>query len=1096
VLRVERRIATVVFVDLVGFTSLAERLDPEDVARIQGAFLALARETISRHRGRLDNFMGDAVMAVFGVPRAADDDAERAVRAGLALARSVEELGVYLSLGRLEARAGVNTGEVLASEATEGGRALVSGDAVNTAHRLQGRAPPGGVLVGRDTALAVADAIELEPEGPLALKGKAQALPAWRVVGPRPERSREAALGRLRAPMIGREAEMALLGSALDRLRAGGPAERWLISAPPGVGKSRLVDEFATRASGDVWRARARPQGVGAYEPVGELMLDALTAAGLRPVGRGEQDRRDAVALLRARLGRAGTGEARAAVVAEHAAGVCWPAIEGGASAVPWLSAERDALFEAWLDAMDVLGDGAPVVWIVEDVHWAGGDLLAFLDRAVRRPGGRWLVLMPTRPALLEREPAWSAEDDEREGRVLHLPQLTPGDARALITALAGEGLPDDVAEQITHHSDGNPLFVEEVLRSWVAVELLVPAGEGWRLRVPPAAIEVPRTIQAVYAAQIDDLPVSARDVARRGAVAGRRFPVGALPALGVADWEQGVASLVRRALLGPSRWDARLGDTHAYRHALLRDAAYAGLPRAERARLHVALARWVERVAGDRPGFLAEPIARAYAAAHDEAPALATDIAEGLPRASVGRLAAEWYDRAADAALQMAAPEAARALLADALRLTPADAALDRARRLLLMAEVVASAADMEEGMRLAGDALSEARRRFAETAHDPPARAQARSIVAATAASLGLMHARQIRIDEGARLVDGVLEQIGERMDRETSQLLVARALLASATTNEPAAGDVERAVAIARDLDDPDLELRLLESFAMLRAPDPVWLASVDLGRVEGLAQAAGRWPSALAAAECRALLALVSAQLDGARRSATRLLHSAEARGAREEMAWANYLLCEVELVAGQWDRGLEVGVRALDLAEAGGYLRPLVRIQVPLVPVALQRGRRDVLERVYRFFAARQTGVTGSPFGRVSWLAVGRWCERAGLPPLWEVHVERQMACWDLPYRHPSVLMALEELLDAWIEIGEIEAAERGLATFAARNRTWWSSPLSLGVEHRMRARLLRAADGSEREIASAERRAGACFRDVGTPWWDRTARRG
>ncbi len=280
--QLERRIVTVLFADLVGFTTLSEQFDAEDVAHIQDSYFAAVRETIARYGGRLEKFIGDAAMAVFGVPRSRDDDAERAVRAGLALVGGVQQIGARLGLDEdaLRLRVGINTGEVvLAASGSNEGR--VTGDIVNTSARLQSAALPDGVLVGEATALAIADIAELGSPAALELKGKAEPTRAFPVLGFRSDRSREAAMGGLRAAMLGREHEMADLHTALERTVAGG-VERWLIIAPPGVGKSRLLQEVAAHiASVDAcvaWRSRTRPDAVSPFEAVATLLADAGAA--------------------------------------------------------------------------------------------------------------------------------------------------------------------------------------------------------------------------------------------------------------------------------------------------------------------------------------------------------------------------------------------------------------------------------------------------------------------------------------------------------------------------------------------------------------------------------------------------------------------------------------------------------------------------------------------------------------------------------------------------------------------------------------------------------------------------------------------------
>ena len=374
---------SVLFADLVGFTSLSEELDAEDVTLVQDAYFEAVRETVARHGGQLEKFVGDAAMAVFGAPRVRDDDAERAVRAGLALVAAVQRVGAGLGLasGALRLRVGVASGETVYGEASAE-RGPVTGDVVNVAARLQAAGEPETVTIGEATALAVADAIELERLAPLDLKGKSEPVPAWRATGVHAERSRERALGRLRAPTLGRDEEVAHLRSLV------GSTARVTVVAPPGVGKTRLLDELADAAAGAaVLRARLRPDVLSPFEPVAQL------AGGTRTPG-------ELGALVRA----AGAGEARAAVVGELLGAV-------GAAAEAHPAAEREQLFSAWLEGLDAIAGERPAVWLVEDVHWASPDLLAFLELAGGSPrdAGR-LVVASARPILLDERPEWVEE--------------------------------------------------------------------------------------------------------------------------------------------------------------------------------------------------------------------------------------------------------------------------------------------------------------------------------------------------------------------------------------------------------------------------------------------------------------------------------------------------------------------------------------------------------------------------------------------------------------------------------------------------------------------------------------------------------------
>ncbi|HEU4672619.1 MAG TPA: adenylate/guanylate cyclase domain-containing protein, partial [Candidatus Limnocylindrales bacterium] len=766
---VERRIVSVLFADLVGFTPLSERLDAEDVATIQDAYFALVRETVGRYGGQLEKFIGDAAMAVFGVPRARDDDAERAVRAGLALVAAVEQLGARLGLeqGTLRLRVGINTGEVVhAVDGPDAGR--VTGDTVNTAARLQAATAAGTVLVGEETALAVAEAIDIEAVPPLELKGKSAAVRAFVATAVRPQRSRELAMGSLRAPTIGREREVErLVGRIAAIARAREPiTERWLVVAPPGVGKTRLVEEVVRWAELEqpapvVRRIRLRPETSAPYAPLTPLAVAVLADAGLEPAA-------PAVAPLAELLAAGGIEPLRARIVARELldlAGVS--GLEEDRAGRP----DRDQRFGAWLEALDVLGD-RPELWVVEDLHWAAPDLVAFLERATATasPRGGRLILATARPSFLESAPAWAGEpehgapSERTAGGVIELATLDPTDAAGLVRALVGVALPEALVEAIAARSDGNCLFIEELLRTWVGTGALVEVGpdEGrWRLAVPAEQIPLPATVQAIYAAQLDDLPAGARQAARRGAVAGRRFPVRALETLGVGEPAQAVEELRRRALVAGPLPDRVSGDTFAYRHALLRDAGYASLARAERADLHVRLARWLEAAAGAEVDEVAASVGVHLAAGLASAPGLGAEVVPGVTRAALAAEAAGWLERAGDAAVADGAIATAAASYRRAAGLTDGEAPADDARRLTKLGRALAPTGGVEEAEEAFARAIDSARR-----ARDAGDRAWRERFAEAVEALAALLFER-IRFVEAWRLGEDALAEMGDGDD-----------------------------------------------------------------------------------------------------------------------------------------------------------------------------------------------------------------------------------------------------------------------------------------------------------------------------------------
>jgi class 3 adenylate cyclase len=797
-----RRVLSILFADLVGFTELSERLDPEDVAAIQQEYFTRAHEAITRHRGNVEKYIGDAVVGSFGLPYAHDDDAEQAVRAGLAIVEALEQVTESLRLpaGALQVRVGVNTGEVIttplsgdAATGTATGTATgeadatgyrITGDAVNVAARLQAQARPGTVLVGPETALAVEPSMVIESAGSLALKGKRAPIPVWHVVEPRSVPSREWALRALQSPTVGREDELRLLEQSWS-LAANQP-QTWLVTAPPGVGKTRLVTEFGARVgwSGSrVWTATVTAGSGSGYDAVAQLLRSALGPLADAP---------DAHDVLVARLARHGYDGPRARLGAEHALAL----VEGRR-----LEAEPAALHSSWVAVLDICGDalaapddapdpsaGAPPVWVIEDLHHAGEDLLAWLREALTRPYRRdRMVVLTTRPSVAGREVAAMPGVCE-----LQLTGLGDTEVVNLLDALLGSAvLPGATSAGIAEASGGNPLFVEELLRSWTHTGVLQPhPGGGWRFSGTDVSGALPTTVQSVYLGQVDGLPDMPRQVLHSGSIPGRTFPARALPDLDVPGPDPALRMLTDWGLLvGPHAH--RVDDTsYTYRHGLLREVAYATLPRLERARLHLRFARWVQSLGSVHAAD--EVIGTHLESAYVNAPALVRTIDDETTKEAVAEEAARRLESAAGEHLA-SAPQRAAQLLERALALTPTMAPQALSRRLSL-GEALRRSGRLEEAMStfaVAGDAARAAAR------PDDQAFAALRYEDALFASRLP----RSRWGDAGQRLLTGALAANRDDVDSRVRLLAALGRARAYAGELEAGATALTDAVALAR-------------------------------------------------------------------------------------------------------------------------------------------------------------------------------------------------------------------------------------------------------------------------------------------------------
>jgi class 3 adenylate cyclase/tetratricopeptide (TPR) repeat protein len=586
--REERKVVSILFADLVGFTSQAEQLDPEDVRATLSPYYIQLREELERHGGTVEKFIGDAVVAVFGAPVAHEDDPERAVRAAFAIRAAIVEDG------RLQVRIAVTTGEALVTldARTSEGEGMVAGDVVNTAARLQNAAPVNGILVDESTQRATHRAIDYGAADPVMAKGKSEAVRVWEA---REARSRFGVdVGQEGAPLIGRQRELDFLTDALTRAREERSPQLVTLVGVPGIGKSRLVYELSRAVDAQpeliTWRqGRSLPYGDGVtYWALAEM---AKAQAGIFETDTPEEAERK-------------LGEAVSALVAEDSkrvlenlrplVGIVAEGEVGGDK-----RAER---FAAWRQFFEALAEQRPAVLVFEDLHWADDDLLDFVDHLVDwGTGVALLVVCVTRPELLERRPGWGG--GKPNALTLSISPLSDEDtARLLANLLDRAVIPAELQVTLLARAGGNPLYAEQFAR------LVAETPQG-------AELALPENVQGIIAARLDGLSPDEKQLLQDAAVVGKVFWLGAVSAVGgreLREAEEALHTLVRKEFVRRERRSSVGADEeYAFRHVLVRDVAYGQIPRAARAERHERAAEWMEQLG--RPEDHAEMLAHHF---------------------------------------------------------------------------------------------------------------------------------------------------------------------------------------------------------------------------------------------------------------------------------------------------------------------------------------------------------------------------------------------------------------------------------------------------------------------------------------------------
>jgi class 3 adenylate cyclase len=925
----ERKIVSVLFCDLVGFTAASEDQDPEDVrARIR-PYHARLRQEIERYGATVEKFVGDAVMAVCGAPVAHEDDAERAVRAGLRILQAIAELNEAEPGLDLQVRVGINTGEAVVAVGArpEHGEGIVTGDVVNTAARIQSAAPVNGVAVGEQTYRTTSHIFEYEPLPPVSVKGKAEPLQLWRAKSVRDRYGTDFARQHA-TPFVGRELEKPLLIGTLERATQQRSVQLVTVVGEPGVGKSRLVGELFAYVDAKPalmrWRqGRCLPYGEGiTFWALGEIVKaeagilesDSAEIAVTKLNGAVSPEEPERQWLLQRLL-----------------------PLVGAEAASP---AERQELFTAWRRYLEGLAAARPSVLVFEDLHWADEALLAFLEHLAEwSQGVPLLVLCTARPELYERRPGWGA--GLRNAHTINLSPLSDRETAELVSHLISTTvLSRELEQAVLERAGGNPLYAEEFVR------LLADRG------LDGGETVLPESVQALIAARLDTLSPERKSLLQDAAVLGKVFWAGAVAEIGareLAEVELALHELALKELVRPARTSSMESESeYSFWHLLVRDVAYSQIPRAERARRHRAAAAWIERKGGERVEDLAEVLAYHYLQALELAEAVGdAEHAEEL-RLPTRRFLALAGERALG--LDTAQAEAR---LARALELMPAS---DPARGELRVrwAEAAFQGGRLREAAKALDDALTFLR------AHGPSEPA---------AAALQLRSRVALRLGDSRHV--GLAAEAVELLEAETSgpALIAACAQLANAQVLAGAYAEgmaaADRAATLADQLGEPEPARALgYHGYARASLGDAEGLAEMEAALAQLVARGAGR-----DAAILQNNLALARYPLEGPARSLAdfeQAILFAEQRGLSESAALLGCSCPGLLAELGRPDEALEWAARLGSLLAASGDTYSLVEVRSVELATRLARGEQAARADVDRLIdTARATAADDS-----------------------------------------------------------------------------------------------------------------------------------
>lgn len=644
--RDERKIVTILFGDISGFTALAEKLDPEEVKHVMDQTLRRLAAEVDRYEGHVDKFLGDNIMVLFGAPRAHEDDAERAVRCAIEMQHALQELSGDLAHLRgygLRLHVGINTGEVLAGRmgSSRENDYTVMGDAVNLAARLQHAAGPGEIVVGETTYRATSEVIEYRGRGVIEVRGKEQPVPIWEVVNVRTRRGQVRGLPGIEARMVGRDPEFAQIKNLFHRVAQERTLRQVLVSGPAGIGKSRLLWEIEKYLAGlpqtsFFRKGRAQPYGPGmGFRALGEVVKAQCGILDDDPAPVAAQK---LLAGVQAFVGKSGSArpwsdqaDPVGRLVRESVAG----ATEAEAVA-HWLGTMlglhptqvkpdtvRDEVFWSLRYFFARQAEAAPLVLAIEDLHWANSSMLDFIDYLRETlPEHPILIITLARPTLLESPSgqAWAAR--ARAGRAfsqINIGPLSEEYSRRLVhELLSASDLTPSFLDRVLSKAEGNPFFIEEIMRMLIDAQVLVQRAGAWQIVADIENVRIPDTVQALVGARVDDLPEAEKRLLQGASVVGRVFWAGALnemfpplPAVGILD---SLRYLERHEFIVERGAPVFAGEReYSFRNVLTRDVTYNSVPKALRGEEHSRVAGWIETKAGDRLSEFADELAHHY---------------------------------------------------------------------------------------------------------------------------------------------------------------------------------------------------------------------------------------------------------------------------------------------------------------------------------------------------------------------------------------------------------------------------------------------------------------------------------------------------